>query len=72
MSLYDPPEGYLASANEDLNRIRQLNIKGFRSVSIPIGFPAKGDGQALENAISVMCDSAEKAIANFSGVRVFV
>ena len=50
-------------ANEDLNRIRQLNIKGFRSVSIPIGFPAQGDGQVLENAISAICDSAEEAIA---------
>jgi glutamate synthase domain-containing protein 2/glutamate synthase domain-containing protein 1/glutamate synthase domain-containing protein 3 len=53
-------------ANEDLNRIRQLNIESFRSVSISIGFPAQGDGQALENAISAICDSAEKAIANGS------
>lgn len=53
-------------ANEDLNCIRQLNIKGFRSVVIPIGFPAKGDGHTLESAISAMCDKAEKAIANGS------
>ena len=49
-------------ANEDLRRIRDLNLRGFRSVTLPIGFPAGGSGRHLEMALEEICDQSEKAL----------
>lgn len=49
-------------ANEDLNRIREMNIKGFHSVILPMHFPAHGNGTALEAALRDLCDKSEAAL----------
>ncbi len=50
-------------SNEDLARIRRLNITGFECCTIPIGFPADGDGAALTAALDEVCRQAEAAVA---------
>ncbi len=52
--------------NQDLRRIKQFSSEGFRSVVIPAGFPANGDGSVLERELNAMCDLAEDAIAHQS------
>ena len=49
-------------ANEDLSRIRELNLEGFRSVVIPMAFPSGGDGTVLEKALDDVCGDAEQAV----------
>ena len=50
-------------ANEDLARIRNLNVPGFACRTLPIGFPAGGTGDDLAAALSHICCQAEAAIA---------
>jgi glutamate synthase domain-containing protein 2/glutamate synthase domain-containing protein 1/glutamate synthase domain-containing protein 3 len=50
-------------ANEDLRRIRDLNVTGFRSLTLPMGFPAGGSGTKLEVTLEELCGKAEKAVA---------
>ena len=66
-------------SNEDLMRLRQLKVKGFQSVTLPIGFPARrhsasrtsggaggsvgGSGKELGSALERLCDQSERAIA---------
>ncbi len=49
-------------ANEDLRRIKNLNIKSFRSTTIPLGFPSGGDGHVLESTIQLLERTCEKAV----------
>ncbi|MBW1984588.1 MAG: glutamate synthase large subunit, partial [Deltaproteobacteria bacterium] len=51
-------------ANEDLDRIKHITIKGFCHAIIPLAFPAGGDGKDLEAALDTICDSSEKAMAD--------
>ncbi|MCJ7772755.1 MAG: glutamate synthase-related protein, partial [Desulfobacterales bacterium] len=51
-------------ANEDLDRIKNINIKGFCHTIIPLAFPAGGSGKDLEAALETICDNSEKAIAD--------
>ncbi len=51
-------------ANEDLARIRSLNIPGFRAKTLATGFPAQGDGDALASALRQLAARAEAAIGN--------
>ena len=50
-------------SNEDLQRIRHLNLEGFQSVTLPMGFPAGGSEKQLEIALKQLCDKSEKALA---------
>ena len=50
-------------ANEDLRRIRHLNVEGFRPITVSIGFHAEGSGRDLEGAIEEVCDRCEKAVS---------
>ena len=58
-------------ANEDLARIRSLNLPDFDTLTIPIAFPVGGNGNDLEMALQHICERAEKAIIK-SGVRFIV
>ncbi|MFH1476810.1 MAG: glutamate synthase large subunit [Verrucomicrobiota bacterium] len=49
-------------ANEDLGRIKSLNLKDFAVATLPIGFPAGGTAEALETAIDQLCRETESAI----------
>jgi len=49
-------------ANEDLRRIKNLNVDGFRSKTLALGFGAEGSEQALEMAIERLCEQSLVAI----------
>jgi glutamate synthase domain-containing protein 2/glutamate synthase domain-containing protein 3 len=49
-------------ANEDLDRIKNINLDGFCHSVIPLAFPAGGDGKDLEIALNTICDESEKAV----------
>ncbi|MEI8201220.1 MAG: glutamate synthase large subunit [Eubacteriales bacterium] len=48
--------------DEDLIKLKNIDEAGFRSVTIPILFPAGGDGLALKNALSDLFAAAERAV----------
>ncbi len=48
-------------SNEDLERIRRLNISGFNSETLTIGFDANGGGPALEAALERLTSGALEA-----------
>lgn len=49
-------------SNEDLQRIRHLNLERFQAVSLPLGFPSDGSGKELEEALETLCDQSEQAL----------
>jgi glutamate synthase domain-containing protein 2/glutamate synthase domain-containing protein 1/glutamate synthase domain-containing protein 3 len=50
--------------NEDMARIRTLHLPGFQAKTIPIGFPAGGDGEELSAALRLLVSRAEAAVGN--------
>ena len=50
--------------DEDLARIRSLNIPGFHAKTLATGFQALGDGDALAAALRQLASRAEAAIGN--------
>ncbi|MCE5252928.1 MAG: glutamate synthase large subunit [Actinomycetia bacterium] len=57
-------------SNEDLARIRDLNIPGFAGCTLPAGFPADGTGRELAQALDELCRRAEEAVE--SGRRILI
>jgi glutamate synthase domain-containing protein 2/glutamate synthase domain-containing protein 1/glutamate synthase domain-containing protein 3 len=49
--------------NEELARILHLARPGFCAIKVSLLYPAKGDGAALEAAVTKVCQAADKAIA---------
>ena len=49
-------------SNEDLERIKSLNVRNFGTTNLQIGFPAKGGIGALHEALEKLCDQAEIAV----------
>ncbi|MBN2126404.1 MAG: glutamate synthase large subunit, partial [Deltaproteobacteria bacterium] len=50
-------------ANEDLMRIQHLNVPGFRSVTLPMGFGPAGTGSRLRLALQQLCERSEESAA---------
>jgi len=50
-------------SNEDLVRLMHLDVKGYHSCSVPIGFPAGGGGGELALALERLCDRCEEALS---------
>ncbi len=48
--------------NEELARIRDMDMPGFKSVVLSITYPVAEDGKGLEQAIERICAEADKAI----------
>ncbi|MDR1500243.1 MAG: glutamate synthase large subunit [Tannerellaceae bacterium] len=48
--------------NEDLDILTNLGYKGFKTITIPILFPAAEGAQGLEKAIDSLCSQAVKAV----------
>ncbi|MDY6853220.1 MAG: glutamate synthase large subunit [Thermodesulfobacteriota bacterium] len=48
--------------NDDLGRIKDLNIEGFRATTLTMGFPCGGSGKDLRDAIEKLCDRCEEAL----------
>ncbi len=57
-------------SDEDLARIRGLNIPDFASRTVSIGFPANGSGHDLATALDHLCRQAEEAVA--AGERILI
>ena len=49
-------------SDRDLDILRHLEYKGFRTITLPMLFPVGGDGAALERALGELCRAAEKAV----------
>jgi glutamate synthase domain-containing protein 2/glutamate synthase domain-containing protein 1/glutamate synthase domain-containing protein 3 len=49
-------------ANEDLERVREIEDVGITSITLPAVFDAAGGGAALEAAMEALCHAAESAI----------
>ena len=56
--------------NDDLQRIRDLKYEDFSSKTLPIGFPAGGNGSDLEKSLEDLCAKAEAAVR--SGYRIVI
>ena len=53
-------------SNEELAKIRHLDRPGFKTVTLPMLFPAGSDGQGLARALEELCRQASDAIAQGS------
>jgi len=51
-------------SNEDLERIQSLHLEEFWTTTLQMGFPAKGTGSDLEEALGQICRAAEASVAN--------
>ncbi len=49
--------------NEELAKIRHLDRPGFKTVTLPMLFPAGSDGQGLARALDELCRQSSEAIA---------
>ncbi|NCC49970.1 MAG: glutamate synthase large subunit [Spartobacteria bacterium] len=49
-------------SDEDLDRIRALNLQDFWCKTIPMGFPSGGTGRDMQTALERMCEVAEAAV----------
>jgi glutamate synthase domain-containing protein 2/glutamate synthase domain-containing protein 1/glutamate synthase domain-containing protein 3 len=50
-------------SNDDLVRLQHLDMEGFRSVVMPMAFPAGGSGGRLAMALEELCDRSGEAVA---------
>lgn len=49
-------------SDRDLDILRHLEYKGFRTITLQMLFPAKGNGKALEESLDTLCRAAERAV----------
>ncbi len=57
-------------SNEDFEKLRHVDHKDFKSVTLPILYAADGGGKALESALQKMYELASRAIRNGSNLIV--
>jgi glutamate synthase domain-containing protein 2/glutamate synthase domain-containing protein 1/glutamate synthase domain-containing protein 3 len=50
--------------NEELARIRDMDMPGFQSTVIPITYKVGEDGKGIETGLQRICEAADKAIAD--------
>ncbi|MDW8310264.1 MAG: glutamate synthase central domain-containing protein, partial [Verrucomicrobiales bacterium] len=50
--------------NEEFARLKHINLPGFKSITLPILFPAKDGPAALERAMEELCRKVSQAIAD--------
>ncbi|MBI3871376.1 MAG: glutamate synthase large subunit [Verrucomicrobia bacterium] len=56
--------------NEELGKLRHIDRPGFKSISLPILFPAKSGAKGMEKAIDDLCAAASKAVVD--GVNILI
>src|SRR5215467_7561766 len=56
--------------NDDLAKLRHLDIPGFKSVTLPMVFNAEEDGEGLRAAMEHLCELARKAIEAGAGILI--
>ncbi|MFW6151938.1 MAG: glutamate synthase large subunit [Verrucomicrobiota bacterium] len=57
-------------SNEDMERLRHINIEGFQSLTIPMQFPIKDSPEVFEEALENLCDKAQEAAE--SGISLII
>ncbi len=57
-------------SNDDLERIRTLNLKDFSCKTLTLGFPSDAEGRGLENALADLSRSAELAVRDGDNILV--
>ncbi len=57
-------------SNDDLAKLQNLNSGGFKSVTMPMLFPAQSGATGLETALGEICRLADQAIAN--GISILI
>ncbi|HUC92641.1 MAG TPA: glutamate synthase large subunit [Paenibacillus sp.] len=50
-------------SNEEFAKLRHIRRPGFKSITIPIFFPADGGEAGLRDALKTMCEAADRVIA---------
>lgn len=65
---------YPVISNEDVGRMRSLNVEGFKSATLQIGFPAfdaeSDPARTLTSALEKLCDEAVKAVRD--GCKILI
>jgi len=56
--------------NEDLEKLRHVNLPGFKSATLPILFKAAAGAPGMEAAMEHLCKDADRAIAD--GANIFI
>jgi glutamate synthase (ferredoxin) len=56
--------------NDQLAKLRQINVRGFRSVTLPMLFDPRQNGPGLERAMSELCGRAEVAVREGSNILI--
>jgi glutamate synthase (NADPH/NADH) large chain len=56
--------------NDDLARLRYIDISHFKPVTIPMVFDATEDGEGLRKAMDRLCELARKAIEDGAGILI--
>jgi len=57
-------------SNEEMNKLRNLNYRGFKSVTIPMLYRVQDNGKGLEQALQTMFESAAAQIRK--GVNIII
>ncbi|MDP4098964.1 glutamate synthase large subunit [Paenibacillus sp. P96] len=57
-------------SNEDFAKIRHVHRPGFKSMTIPIFFPAKEGAEGLRNALEGLFESADRVIAKGHNILI--
>ncbi len=57
-------------ANEDLLRMRHLNVDGFHSKTLQMAFPAGGSGGQMEVALEDLCKQCERALKQGNSIII--
>ena len=56
--------------NEELEKLRRVNLPGFKPVTLPILFPAAKGDAGMEAAMEQLCRDADKAIADGANILI--
>ncbi|HXI52976.1 MAG TPA: glutamate synthase large subunit [Candidatus Saccharimonadales bacterium] len=56
--------------NEELAKLRHINLPGYRSLALPILFPVAGQAAGLEQAMTALCAAADQAIADGCNILI--
>ncbi|MFC5472161.1 glutamate synthase large subunit [Cohnella suwonensis] len=57
-------------SNEEFAKLRHVHRPGFKSITLPIFFPAKDGEDGLRAAIKVLCEAADRVIAKGHNILI--
>jgi glutamate synthase (NADPH/NADH) large chain len=57
-------------SNEDFGKIRHVHRPGFKSMTIPILFPAAEGTDGLREALTILCEAADRVIAKGHNILI--